>query len=298
MSKLARYTLQQFGSTVNGASEVGEFGSGANGTPTYTGAITLMQSLANWNRGWAAETIANNRPFLEDMNAVDCVFGYYLCYIMQQGIAEYDAGTIYFTNSYAQVNGTLWQSLVDSNLGNTPSYSSTAWKSFSVGAPIVKCTNTQTSGTGGGNGVQGSWTTIVLNTKNFDTGGIASLSATLGQITLPAGTYKVRASCPFYTPNNGNGMNVQSRIYNSTASAVLCLGQSNSAANGGTSSGDGSAHGNNSLLDDMFTLASSSIIVLQYYIGANLGTPASNNLGDPVSTGTSEVYAQIVLEKI
>lgn len=49
-TKLTRQYLLQFGSTVNGASEVGEYGSGALGSPTYTPSITLMQSLAAWAR--------------------------------------------------------------------------------------------------------------------------------------------------------------------------------------------------------------------------------------------------------
>lgn len=130
MAKTVDQLLQLFGSTVNGASEVGVFGSGATGSPTYTSSITLMQSLGAWNRGWAAETIANNRPFLEDMNAVDCVFGYQLFYIKQMGIVEWNSGNTYYINSITQSSGTVWQSLVDTNIGNNPATSPTAWKTL------------------------------------------------------------------------------------------------------------------------------------------------------------------------
>lgn len=139
--KLIRQTLTQFGSTVNGASEVGVFGSGATGSPTYTASITLMQSLAAWNRGWAAETIANNRPFLEDMNAVDCVFGYQLSYMLQEGIPEYDTtgNSFYFLNSIVQYSGITYQVINDNGgagISATLPTSLTYWQPLRVAAQL------------------------------------------------------------------------------------------------------------------------------------------------------------------
>lgn len=125
MAKLTRQTLLQFGSTANPASEIGQFGSYA--APIYTNVISTMQAGTAWPRGWVAETIATNRPFLEDQNTVDYIFGYMLCYILQSGIAEYDAGTTYFIGSVCQVAGVPYVSLTDNNIGNTPSASSTNW---------------------------------------------------------------------------------------------------------------------------------------------------------------------------
>lgn len=146
-TKLVRQTLYQFGSTVNGASEVGVYGSGATGSPSYTSSITLMQSLGAWSRGWAAETIANNRPFLEDMNAVDCVFGYQLSYMMQMGIPEYDTtgNSVYFLNSICQSGGIVYQVINDNGgagisataPGNL-SYWITLQMSGQVGIPVSK----------------------------------------------------------------------------------------------------------------------------------------------------------------
>ena len=125
MAKLTRQTLLQFGSTVNAGSEIGQFGSYA--APIFTANCSTIQAGTAWPRGWAAETIATNRPFLEDMNAVDFVFGYMLCYILQMGFAEYDAGTTYYLNSYCQVAGALYKSLADNNVGNTPASSPASW---------------------------------------------------------------------------------------------------------------------------------------------------------------------------
>lgn len=125
MAKLARKTLLQFGSTVNAGSEIGQYGSYAS--PIYSADIDVIQAGTAWPRGWAAETVATNRPFLEDMNAVDYVYGYMLAYLLQMGIAEYDAGTTYYLNSIVQIAGQFYISLQDANVGNAPASSSTYW---------------------------------------------------------------------------------------------------------------------------------------------------------------------------
>lgn len=125
MSKLTRQTLPQFGATVNAGSEIGQFG--AYATLQYGNTISLLVSGTAWSRGWFAETIATNRPFIQDMNAIDFVYGYMLCYILQQGIPEYDAGTTYYVGSICCVSGIPYVSLTNTNLGNTPSSSSANW---------------------------------------------------------------------------------------------------------------------------------------------------------------------------
>lgn len=117
MSKLLRKTLLQFGSTANPASEIGQFG--AYATLTYGNDIDLLQAGTAWPRGWFAETIATRRPFIQDQNAVDFVFGYMLCYLLQMGVPEWDAGTTYYINSIVQgPDGSLFRSLADNNLNN------------------------------------------------------------------------------------------------------------------------------------------------------------------------------------
>lgn len=138
MAKLTRKTLLQFGSTVNAGSEIGQFGSYA--APIYSADITVLQAGTAWSRGWAAETVATNRPFLEDMNAIDVVYGYMLSYILQMGIPEYDAATTYYIDSFVQVAGQIYQSLTDNNVGNTPASSPSNWQ------PGIGSKNTETAG--------------------------------------------------------------------------------------------------------------------------------------------------------
>jgi len=121
MSKLTRQTMLWFGSSSD-SSSVGVFGSIAPGGPgaTYSKVIATIQSLPAWGSGWKAEVVSPLRPAIQDFNAVDYVFSYGICYLHEMGIPEYDAGTVYYTYSICQYNGVIYQSLGDSNVGNTP----------------------------------------------------------------------------------------------------------------------------------------------------------------------------------
>lgn len=134
MAKLARKTFLQFGSTVNAGSEIGQYGSYAS--PVYSADPAVIQGGTAWPRGWFAETIATNRPFIQDANAIDYVFSYMIATILQMGMSEYDAGTTYYTNSMVQVAGQIYVSLQDSNTGNIPSSSPTFWQAGLPGAEI------------------------------------------------------------------------------------------------------------------------------------------------------------------
>jgi hypothetical protein len=133
LSKLTRQTMKWFGSTAD-ASSVGVFGSLAAGAPTYSQVISTIQSLAAWGSGWAAEITTvgtqTNCFALEDMNAVCCVLSYGISYLHQMGIPEYDAGTVYYTNSYCQVSGVIYQSLQDTNTNHAPASSPTWWQAL------------------------------------------------------------------------------------------------------------------------------------------------------------------------
>lgn len=118
MSKLSRIFQKQFGVNA-GASDVGIFGSLAASDPQYSKDPTEIQSLNAFLTGWAAETIANNRPALEDFNALDFLTFYQLCYLFQSGVPEWDDETTYYTGSIVQDgNGVLYRSLDDDNVNN------------------------------------------------------------------------------------------------------------------------------------------------------------------------------------
>ena len=138
MAKITRATQKHFGST-GPTGDFGQFGSLAAGSAAFTKDPATIQSLAAWLTGWAAETIANNRPSLEDQNAVDFLTFYQICYLLQQGIAEWDAGTTYYANSYCQVSGQVYKSLLDDNLNKNPATEITYWDPiYFEGAGVIK----------------------------------------------------------------------------------------------------------------------------------------------------------------
>ena len=136
MSKIVRQTMKFFGSTAGG-NDVGVFGSLKAGSPTYSQVISTIQGLAAWGTGWAAEVTTSgtqaNAFALEDMNAFCLVTSYGICYLHEMGIPEWDSATVYYQNSFCQVNGLIYQSLQDSNVNNAPASSPSYW----AGAGLV-----------------------------------------------------------------------------------------------------------------------------------------------------------------
>ena len=98
-----------------------QFGSVLSGNATPSTSIAETQTEA-YQTGWRSAVISDrNYPTLGEMNAVQQVPTQQLAYLFQKGIAEWDASTTYFANvSYCQVNGVIYKSLTDNNIGNNP----------------------------------------------------------------------------------------------------------------------------------------------------------------------------------
>lgn len=139
------------------------------------------------------------------------------------------------------------------------------------------------SGTDGGTSIATTWTARDLNTEVVDTGSVATLSA--NQVTLIAGTYRVRAISTFYAPNY-----VTIRLRNITAGATVANGMSiffdNSASNANCVA--------TVTLDGRFTIAVASVFELQYYLSA---AQATTGLGRAVTSGEVELYSVLELIK-
>ncbi|MDE2233820.1 MAG: hypothetical protein KGJ90_07005 [Patescibacteria group bacterium] len=128
MSKLTRVTHTIFGGSAPAAvNGIAQFGSKQAGTPTYTTNIATLQALAAWLNGWGSAVVSGKVPPLEELNAAFLEPSYQIGYLLEMGIPEYDAGTTYYTNSIVQSNGIIYISLVDNNIGNTPSISPSQW---------------------------------------------------------------------------------------------------------------------------------------------------------------------------
>lgn len=144
MAKLDRVAQSIF-AILSGVSDVEQFGSFANGGANFTKDPAVIQALAKWKSGWQSAIVGGANPNIEDMNAVLLVLSYQLAYLFQQGIPEWNVDTTYFIGSFVTVNGTVYLSLTNDNLGNLVT-DPTNWKNyiFSVGASIWCGTSTLT----------------------------------------------------------------------------------------------------------------------------------------------------------
>lgn len=126
MAKITRKIAKIFGSSA-GVNEIAEFGSLAAGLPVFTTDPTVIQSLSNYLEGWFAAVIGSNSPAIEDMNALFYLFAYQIAYLMQEGVAEYDATTTYYIGSLvSDGTGIVYVSQTNTNLGNALT-DSTKW---------------------------------------------------------------------------------------------------------------------------------------------------------------------------
>jgi hypothetical protein len=118
MPKLDRNTQKLFGGN---SSQNGQFGSMADGAGVLTNDPDEIQALPAWEGGWIEGAVSGTKlPCLEEMQAIQYVETRQIAYILQEGIPEYDAGTIYYIDSIVKKAGTteLYKSLTDDNEGN------------------------------------------------------------------------------------------------------------------------------------------------------------------------------------
>lgn len=118
MAKIERKTQKIFAGNA-ATDELAVFGSMITGTPVYNDDIETLQSEA-YTEGWQVAVAANEAPFMEEMNGVQYGFSKQLAYLFQQGIAEWDAGTTYYLNSFCQVGGVIYKSMQDENINHSP----------------------------------------------------------------------------------------------------------------------------------------------------------------------------------
>jgi len=208
-------------------------------------------------------------------------YGALVTYDEVLGILRIDAGRAFNTNTTIALIGSAGGVDISSayfvfNASTTPSIAA-----LPILQPrIATLSDVKASGTAGGNNVTG-FQTRTLNTLVDPTGIVTSLSA--NQVTLPAGTYMIEASCP----NQFAGIS-KARFRNITDSAT---------ALGGTSefSNNGSAYATNrSFINGEITISSPKIFELQHY----LGVVQTGGLGSAASSGETEVYSTLKITKI
>lgn len=118
------------------------FASASLGTErTIFGEVTQADDIssqytAEFLRGWGIVG-PSDQPTLQDFNAVSYTHGQILSYLHQVGVAEYNSAQEYHIGSLANAGGTLYVSLIDSNVGNQPESSPASWELLNASINIV-----------------------------------------------------------------------------------------------------------------------------------------------------------------
>jgi hypothetical protein len=185
-----------------------------------------------------------------------------------KGVAAATINKVYVSNGAG--SGT-WQKLTASQLETTGN---------PFGAQLLHVRDQQSSGTAGGAFNNGDWRTRVLNTSV--TNEITSATLSANRISLPSGTYFIKAIAPAFRCDLH-----QARLYNITDTSLILTGTTASADEGG----NGFSH---SIVQGRFTLGGTKSLELQHRCSTTRGT---NGLGVACSFGT-EVYSEVMIWKI
>ncbi len=198
MARITRVTAIPFG--VSGTTDDFEtFGSTAVAATDYSKDIAAIQATSAWLNGWRPALIAAKAPVLQDMNGKMLVDSNLICYLFQDGIPEYDAGTTYYKGGVVKNLANsgyieFYASLVDTNLANAlpTRVSNTNWlflyaMSTTAQGLIIPGTITNDSAAAGqvgevltGSRVAGSATSLTTGTPKT----VCSVSLTPGQWSI------------------------------------------------------------------------------------------------------------------
>lgn len=158
-------------------------------------------------------------------------------------------------------------------------------KAASVGIGYMMVTHETASGTAAGASTANTFVVRVLNTLRANTISGASLAS--NQITLPAGTYRIRASAP------ANGVNLHTaRLYNVTDAASAIIGTSENTTSLAATPSETTQ--TRSFVDGRITITATKVFELRHYCQELVAT---NGLGSSVSAGGSEVYSVVEIIK-
>ena len=152
MPRLTRVHQKVFASN---ASNNGVFGSLQAGNPQTSNDVATLQSLAAFENGWDdAIEQGDKLPPLEEFQGIQYGISYQQAYMLQEGIAEWNASTPYYKGSLTKtISGTsfkLYCSLQDNNTGNIVTNTS-YWKKvmdsddlYALDSTVVHLSGTET----------------------------------------------------------------------------------------------------------------------------------------------------------
>ena len=186
MARLTRVHQKVFASN---ASNNGVFGSLQAGNPQTSNDVATLQSLSAFENGWDdAIEQGDKLPPLEEFQGVQYGISYQQAYMLQEGIAEWDANTTYYKGSLTKtISGTsfkLYCSLADNNT-NKAVTNTTYWKKVMDSDDLYAYDSA-----------------VVHNTGNETIGGTKTFSSTI------AGSI------------NGNAATVTNGVYTNTTQTI------------------------------------------------------------------------------
>lgn len=120
MPAYPRKVQKVFGGSLSVPGNVAVIGSLQAGAVAYSGDVKTLQSLTNYDQGLNGTVVGNRVITLEEMNGLLYMLTSQVAYLMQSGIAEWDADTSYFVGNVVRGvgNGFIYTSLTDGNLNN------------------------------------------------------------------------------------------------------------------------------------------------------------------------------------
>lgn len=133
MATLSRKAQKIFGGSLAAPSNIAVYGSLKAGSPSYSldpDAIQTPAWLQAFNDALINAPGGNASPAKQDLAAVLYVITRQLAYLLQDGIPEWDATTVYALNSYCKVGGVQYISKTADNVGHDPTTDTNNWKTL------------------------------------------------------------------------------------------------------------------------------------------------------------------------
>lgn len=137
MTKYSRITGKVFGATADATladPEIGQFGSALAGEYTGKADVATIQSKSAWDKGFiGCVTPTTQFPPLPEMTGFGKVLSHQICYLLQQGIAEWDSGTTYYIGNWVSYNSSIYVAKSDGFSNQLPT-NTTYWNKFTGGS--------------------------------------------------------------------------------------------------------------------------------------------------------------------
>jgi hypothetical protein len=205
--------------------------------------------------------------------------------VQQNGFAKWqaiDGG--WPLGAWVSHNSVVYRSTVANNTAS-PSSGGPEWQPVPSSSGYMLVTQEAAMGVGGGSSVAGTFVTRALNTVRANT--IAGASLASSQITLPPGTYRIRAVVP------ANGVNLHTaRFYSVTDGSSVIFGTSENCSSFAATPSE--TVQTSSHIFGRLVLTSTKVFEVRHICQE---TVANVGLGSPYAVSTAEVYATLEIVK-